>query len=591
MTRHYWPGEHQPEPPVIAPPAEHKEHRVIGPPGTGKTWYLSQQVKRLVTDHRFGAHNVLIGSLTRAAAHEITYAAQETIGAELPRETVGTLHAHAFRGLDRPELAETTKGLKAWNDWIVRHGELVKYRIDVRSARDIEWGSPEQDATDGGEGGALLALLAVVRARMTPPELWPDGLTDFADRWGKFKQDENLHDFTDLIERAIHELPVAPGNPKVILFDEAQDSSRLEFTLLRQWGDRADQLVVVGDPWQNLYEWRGSDPAAFFDRDAASQIVLSRSRRVPQRVLDYAVSWVERAPTDLPRFAYDPRFNDVNDDTSGVAEGTVDHMAHGWKEPAGLINRVIDDTARGDSVMVLVSCAYMLAPLIEGLRERGVPFANPYRPAQGAWNPLRGVERLLAFLRPHGPTWGAESRIWTWEDADKWADPMRAKGVWTRGSKSLIDAKNTPRDRFDETPGRSVDMTRFLALLETDHHAERAMALDVDWWLEHLRDDHRRRAEYGVHVFHQHGGAALRDRPLLTIGTIHSVKGAEADHVYVFPDLSRVAFEDTWFVPQARAPVYRQFYVAFTRARRHLTLLDPSGNTYVNFPVPQEAPA
>src|SRR5579862_1388839 len=51
------------------------EYRIFGPPGTGKTTYLSKQVKNAA--ERFGSDSVLVTSFTRAAAAEL-------VGRDLP---------------------------------------------------------------------------------------------------------------------------------------------------------------------------------------------------------------------------------------------------------------------------------------------------------------------------------------------------------------------------------------------------------------------------------------------------------------------------------------------------------------------------
>ena len=75
---------------------------------------------------------------------------------------------------------------------------------------------------------------------------------------------------------------------------------------------------------------------------------------------------------------------------------------------------------------------------------------------------------------------------------------------------------------------------------------------------------------YGLDVppFHNYisGGAVVHN----------SVKGAESDVVYVFPDISRAGARE-WDSPQHRALVYRLFYVAMTRARDTLVLASPGG--------------
>lgn len=575
-------------------PDEHREHQVIGPPGTGKTHYLSVQVQRLCADPRYGPGSVMIASLTRAAANEIA----DPRRTRLPKGAVGTLHAHCYRAFDRPQLAETPPGLRLWNEWLAHHGERAGWKIDASGGGvDVDYTPADWTPAGRGDGEKMLAELAVQRARMTPVELWTDGLRDFADRWAKFKEDEKLVDFTDLIERGISELPAAPGSPKVIMLDEAQDMSRLEFTLARQWARFAEQLVVVGDPWQNLYEWRGSDPAAFFGHDPDSRIILSRSRRVPAAVHEYATRWlgrsIEDGATTMELHPYEPRFNDPTDDTSGVAAGAVRRLRHTYSAAEGLWANIERDLADGEStVMVLASCGYMLEPLIKLLRERAIPFGNPYRPNHGGWNPLNGTERLRAFLRPD-PDVSPQGGSWSWRDVHKWLDPMQAKGLLARGCKSRVK-EQTAFDRFepkdDQPADRPVPFGQIARLFaDPEQASEHLFNLDVGWWHKNLLPERKTQTAYGVRVYDEHGAKALVGRPRLMLGTIHSVKGGEADHVYVAPDMSRVAWETGWFNPRMRAPAYRLFYVAFTRARQSLTLLAPASAMYVQFPPPQEA--
>jgi superfamily I DNA/RNA helicase len=61
------------------------------------------------------------------------------------------------------------------------------------------------------------------------------------------------------------------------------------------------------------------------------------------------------------------------------------------------------------------------------------------------------------------------------------------------------------------------------------------------------------------------------------VGTIHSVKGGEADVVYLFPDLSQAGAAQYASMGTARDAVIRQFYVGATRAREKLYVCGPVG--------------
>lgn len=850
------------------PSSENTEHSARLRPGTGKTRFLSEQAAR--ASKKFGEHSVVICALTRAAASEIGSRAG------LPRGQVGTLHSLCFHGLEmtRGSIAEGTDGLKAWNKWI---GTRVPvWQIDTKHTIDPENAPPEAFSSWTSDGERLLSECGVLRARRTHPGFWPPEATRFYRLWCEWKTESRFVDFTELLERGLTELPVCPGEPTILMADEAQDMSALEMALLRQWSEHVEQLVIVGDPdqcqpagtlvltanhgsvpiehldpdlhglvsldrhsstltgrrdgypfeitsrqytgrlitvgvaaasrstrcthdhrwpvkwnpegnraacvtylmrkdddwrigwcqlqgqngfhfgrrclldqadegwilqvhhdrreaslhetwlasinglplptfkeadsykqytaderlqfkdrahrllnefgrdprqpfwsaaahgekqgkrtslivracnllpdlmsvaipnpdgrtitWQpittltrepvfqrevwsmnvephhnyiadgictqnNLYQWRGSDPEVFNSGEAASTRTLSRSWRVPAQVHAYAVDWIQQIPGRVPT-EYLPRLDpavaaaaiagdvDPSDPTLPTAPGSVSRVPYRWSQPEALIPKLIDDSEQG-TVMVLATCSYMLAPLIGGLRQRGVPFHNPYRAENGGWNPLAGAGRLLALLRPDPGTYGPDARLWTWDDVNRWVEPLAAKGVTKRGAKALIESKATP-DRFNTDPV-PVEIGTLAQMFEPEA-LEAIMSVDgdptaaVEWWWKNVRASRMKSMNYSVNVYRRFGGKALRREPRVIVGTIHSVKGGESNAVYVFPDLSRAGYWGGWDRPgTGRDAIRRQFYVAFTRTRDHLKLCRESGAEFVQFPTPQEA--
>ncbi len=66
------------------------------------------------------------------------------------------------------------------------------------------------------------------------------------------------------------------------------------------------------------------------------------------------------------------------------------------------------------------------------------------------------------------------------------------------------------------------------------------------------------------------GPSAVYQEPKVVVGTIHSVKGGQADVVYLFPDLSRSGDAAYYRGGADHDSVIRLFYVAVTRAREVL---------------------
>jgi len=77
--------------------------------------------------------------------------------------------------------------------------------------------------------------------------------------------------------------------------------------------------------------------------------------------------------------------------------------------------------------------------------------------------------------------------------------------------------------------------------------------------------------EYALDLIDQH---RLEEEPRVVVGTIHSVKGAEADHVYLCPDITRKMYDGA-IESGRKESLYRMFYVGLTRCRETLKVFSP----------------
>jgi DNA helicase II / ATP-dependent DNA helicase PcrA len=238
---------------------------------------------------------------------------------------------------------------------------------------------------------------------------------------------------------------------------------------------------------------------------------------------------------------------------------------------------------RGQRIMFLASCSYMLRPLIEVLRKNAVPFHNPYRKPNGFWNPLRigpksVTRRILAALVAH-PQYGEGQRQWTHGDVRLWAECL-CDGILKPGARELLIAAYA---REPVTMGRLADILEresldsLLAALENNWRAL------LDWWCSLVAPDYRNRVQFPASVVERRGTRALAEEPKIIVGTIHSVKGGEADVVCLFPDLSRASGDQYQIAGTPRDSMIRVFYVGATRARETLYICQPATPTAVCF--------
>lgn len=531
--------------------------RVHGPPGVGKTTWLASQVERAVA--QFGPDKVMVVSFTKAAAMEVVSRATT-----VNEHNIGTLHAICFRALQSPTLAEVK--IKEWNQTHPLYSMSGGVVIDVEDAA-------AEAIMGGGSGDALLSKTEILRGKMTPFELWPADAVGFYAKWDEWKKERGYLDFTDLIEVCLRTVAWAPGQPDVVFVDEAQDLNPLEMKLIHNWSSHTTRTVIVGDADQCLYEFKGSSPRGFLEPELPpdQQLVLRQSYRVPRRVHSVASEVIRRCAYRYPA-EYLPR----------DADGQVDYRpSFISSEPTALITSVLDDLSFGKRVMILGSCSYMLHRTIEGLKRVGIPFHNPFSVKRGDWNPMRGgAARIQAFLD------GSRRRWWTRSECSRWTEILEADGLLVRGGRKRLKAllKAGP-------PGEKMRFSDLYQCFETDRLDECLRLIDggdapaIEWLSKNILDSWKPKLSYALSIVARYGPSAIYDVPKVVVGTIHSVKGGEADTVYLFPDLSPQA-SDMWVRGgESRDTILRQVYVGMTRARDRLVLCGPSSRGAIQWPA------
>lgn len=513
-----------------------------------KTTYLTNQAKRAAK--KFGSDAIGACSFTRSAAEELVSRLP------VPDHAVGTLHALAYRALGSPPLTEDNDFIDEWNK---NHPDMKRHRTSsigqVPSKSNLK------------EGDKFLRQYQIHRAKQKPVEAMNPQLKYFVDAWEEAKQDDDRYDFTDLIETAIDEIDKPPGNPDVFLIDEAQDLTALEMELAKKWSNTVDTAVFCGDPFQTLYQFRGSEPNDFMEIiDASDHITrLDQSYRVPRRVQKYAENWIIRIKQFHPDEWIDREYDPKDE------QGEVNLVSATYKQPARML---MDIKNRDGTKMILASCSYMLSHILSVMRDNGMTFHNPYNRKRSDWNPLSvngtsTVDRVRDFLKIAN----TDADFWDADEFHSWAGLFNANKVFEKGAKTTIqwwcEEETDPRDRDMDDIFQKRDF--LFSALEGD----------TTFLKENLLKNKTNPASYALKIYEKHGYEGLDIEPDVKIGTIHSVKGGEADHVYVMPDVSPSAYEN--WINGEKSAVLRQFYVAFTRAKKSLNLLEPQTSNYVEF--------
>lgn len=548
-----------------------QEFRLFGSPGTGKTTTMSTQIRNAVDKH--GSEKVVVASFTRTAAAELVGR-----GLPIPRSNIATLHAHAYRALGRPDLLDSG----SWNQHIGASRPAWVLSTQFRES-SIEEPDMPRGRTDGD---VLLSEYELTRAKMTPVEaIFKEETKAFAIEYEAFKKDNDVIDFTDMIALALQNIDHLPQKPTVGFFDETQDFTPLELSLVRKWGADMEFIVLAGDDDQTLFSFKGATPTAFLHPEVGTDRirVLPQSYRVPSTIHAHALRFIEQI-TDRQYKKYMPRYEvDGYDEENRRRIYNDKHIAAGslnFKQShiqdryyvESLIGEAIDLNAKGQSAMFLTACGFQLDLVRNTMRNLGVAFHNPYRTTNGSWNPLGKdgtLKRIATFIYAHERKLRGEQQTWTVGEFLFWADLVNATGTFKRGELSKLKTQD------EDNILSSVDLGYIFATFDV---MQAAINGDLKWLQRVTKKALQNRIAYLLKCIDRYGfDYLLNNKPKIVIGTIHSVKGGEADHVYLSPDLSFQGYQQ--YLKNEDATI-RQMYVGMTRAFESLHILSPSTNAY-----------
>lgn len=545
-----------------------REFRVFGPPGTGKTTFLVSEISRLAK--RKGPDSIAICSFTRAGALEIATRVDlemAAYGMSIPRSQCKTIHGLAFSTLGGGvEVAEGKPWAAEWNATNEARGP--EWMIDAEDAAEI--------AAHAKGAGGFMAHYSRARNLLLPSmDAYPEWLENadlrsWGTAWEKFKSLRGLIDFTDMIEGA-GELP---PNIRYLIVDEAQDLTPLEAKLVRRWGAETDMLVLAGDDDQAIYDFRGGSPDVMLVPELAEEMtkILPKSYRMPSVIKDYTQKLIVDRVKNRKAKAFEPH----------EQGGYVELMKIQGRETTLFANRIEEEHGRDPSgtIMVLATCRFYLKSVSQELKARGLGFHNPYQKGSGGFDSSNNeiLKRLKCFLG--GLDGYSESPRWTLKDFAEWSGVLDWKSLKpTMTKKDIKESGTDPASKAAIiSPGEAAEI---LGVAGEEFTAE--------WFLDHLIGSKAKVSGFARSYLGRHGRNTIHEPPRIIIGTIHSVKGAQADTVFLAPDLSAGAVNAAKAPLQTDPQLTRLFYVGMTRSKKQLLLLRPSMPTRrYPFPKPKE---
>jgi len=580
---------------------------VIAGAGSGKTRTLVYRVAYLI-DSGIDPSNILLLTFTRKSAQEMLARVGDLIGARSQRVCGGTFHSVA-------------------NLLLRRYGRSIGVEpgftiLDRGDAEDLialmraQLGLNEKDKRFPRKGTIMEMLSKCENTLRSLDEIILEEFGHFADHiedlgrlqkaYQAAKRQKQLLDYDDLLVmlRQLLLLDEAARTTisrqyRYILVDEYQDTNRLQAEVIRQLASTHNNVMVVGDDSQSIYGFRGATfknimefPTLF---PGTTMYKLEENYRSTQPILNLANCIIDEAAEKYTKRLFTRK---IDGPLPALVEAAGENTQSRF-----IAQKILELREEGvplSEVAVLFRSSFHSFDLEIELSRKGLPFIKRggvkfietahvkdlLAHLRVIANPLDTVSwhRALMLVEGVGPK-KAQDLLATLVKSDKPFQTLReVTGRSSVGLKNLANTLESLSGAEDLRPAHLVSQAYeyYLPILKEqfDDYPKRIRDLDhlqtiaegypgVDEFLADLALEPPDGSAVGV-------DAPDRDDERMVLSTIHSAKGLEWQCVFViwvvdgrFPSVYSFVADDE--LEEER----RLFYVAVTRAKRHLFLTYP----------------
>ncbi len=597
--------------------SDEKYLRIIAGAGSGKTRVLTMHIAHLIQDRNVFPNKILAITFTNKAANEMKERVRNMLEEEASNPFISTIHSMCVRIL-REDIA-----VIGWpRNFTV---------IDADDQKSILKDAYKKYGVDSSKfpyGGMLNYIsnnkteeITVERAKQLagkdPDESKRANVYEYY-----ILQQKKMYalDFDDLI---IETVKMFRNYPEVtakwqrrfhyIMVDEFQDIDRIQYQFIKFLTGTENHLLVVGDPDQTIYTWRGADVNIIMnfmkDFEDAKTIILAENYRSTQPILNGANSVIKHNRHRVEKDLYTTRESDEKITHYAAASDEYQAM---WI--ASKIKEMHQNGKPYHDVAILYRSNYLSRSLEKGLLDARVPYI--------IYGGVRFYERMevkdalsylrlvvtgddLAFTRVvNKPKRGIGNK--TLEQIDALAD--QDQSTMYEAVKNHLDSfkgktANTLRSfvtqvekwRMDvSAEGQAIyklfekiiDESGYRAMLEADKETERIENLKelIDDVQQFTKDYPESSLDEYLQMVSLYGDREeVMDGDFVQLMTVHAAKGLEFDTVFV-TDLNEGIFPNERAMNDGLHGVEeerRLAYVAYTRAMNKLFLTEAGGFSFI----------
>lgn len=444
-------------------------------------------------------------------------------------------------------------------------------------------------------------------------KLKPSSIRRVLDGWKKKRIEAGKYDFEDLQEKIYTECKA--GNKEYVetvsnrfdymYIDEFQDTSQIQYEVLKFYALHVKKILVIGDDDQTIYTWRGSSGniirETFIEDFKPAKKQLSVNYRCPANILNPIIQSITKNKKRIPKsikayknggefrvearsnymemagYVVDSVKNDLQNGMEGIAilcRTNTDAILPALE----LIKSGLDIQVSGEKMTLNTRIGRSVLGVFKLFLERGskdiLNCLKLYAPKEQA-----NAEAIIGICRNHNQT------IWQLNSEDlvnsesvlyyaiakwiKWYNTMEERdcllAILDDYINNAFESRNQKRSQYNEEL-KGV----FTAIKDIVIESEYSEVCDIydevvilyDKLMDAVKDKN------------------IKSKKPVEVATVHEYKGAEVDSVYVWNDTQgmfphikggEVVQEDT--IEEER----RIHYIACTRAKKKMCIMTIAG--------------
>ena len=567
---------------------------VLAGPGSGKTLVITRRVEYLIKKYGVRPEQILVITFTKAAAKEMRERFAKITKDDRFPVTFGTFHGIYYGILKWAYRMNASNIFSEEEKMMLLREVIAEMELEIEDEKEFLQGI----ASEIGQIKNNRLSLEEYESSNCSDQMFRQIYEEYERRRKLLKKidfDDMLVLCYELFQKRPDILQMWQKKFQYILIDEFQDINQVQYDVIRMLALPENNLFIVGDDDQSIYRFRGARPEIMlgFSKDYpnAKSIILDVNYRSTKAVVSAARRVIERNKN-----RYQKEIITVNEQGDNVHIQEVRHPVEESHYVREQIAKAVAAGTEPSQIAVLYRTNTEPRALVETFMEYHIPFQmkehlpNLYEHFIG--RDFQAYMRMALGGRDRGDFLMIMNRPNRYIGRDS----VDRGEISFENLRKYYMEKDWMVDRIDQlevdlkvisrmTPYAAIQYIRKSVgydLFLNEYAIKRKMKLeDLQELIRELEErakEFKTIEEWFAHIekyteeLRLQAVTRTENRNAVSLMTFHAAKGLEYDTVFIIGANEDVTPYKKAELPEEMEEERRMFYVAMTRAKKHLTI-------------------